>query len=243
MAGPGHYRTAPCPALSTLPTARAPSCPSTATPPDWPSRSSSRGRTVGTSRRPSMHPTRPVRWPRPTAAVPIGRSCSCSTCSPTHRAAACTSGTRWATSAPTSTPASSGCAGTTCSTRWASTPSACRPSSGRSRPASTPGSPPRPTSPTSAASCDGSGWATTGGARCRPPTSTTTAGRSGSSCRSSTAGTTPSGARPGPSPSSRPPSRKGRDPPPTAGPGRHSTEPSSCGCSTTTAWPTSRTRR
>ena len=48
-------------------------------------------------------------------------------------------------------------AATTCCTRWATTPSACPPSSTRCRPASTRGSPPRRTSPTCAASCARSG--------------------------------------------------------------------------------------
>ena len=81
-------------------------------------------------------------------------------------------------------------AATTCCTRWATTRSACRPSSTRSRPASTRASPPRRTSPTCAASCGRSGSATTRGAASPPPTSPTTAGRSGSSCSSSTPGTT-----------------------------------------------------
>ena len=86
------------------------------------------------------------RWPTPTTRGPARRSCSCWTCSRTRPAPACTSGTRWATSAPTASPASSGWPGATCCTRWASTRSACRPSSTRCRPAPTRGRPPRRTS-------------------------------------------------------------------------------------------------
>ena len=81
---------------------------------------------------------RPGRDPR--------RSPTSWTCSRTRPAPGCTSGTRWATSAPTSTRATGGWAATTSCTRWASTRSACPPSSTRSRPASTRGSPPTPTS-------------------------------------------------------------------------------------------------
>ena len=49
-----------------------------------------------------------ARWPTPTPVAGAARSCSCWTCSRTRRARACTSATRWATSAPTSTPATSG---------------------------------------------------------------------------------------------------------------------------------------
>ena len=49
---------------------------------------------------------------------------------------------------------------------------------------------PRPTSPTCAASCARSAWVTTRVAASRPPMSRTTGGRSGSSSRSSTPGTT-----------------------------------------------------
>ena len=52
-----------------------------------------------------------------------------------------------------------------------------------------------------ARSCAGWAWATTSAARSPPPTSTSTAGPSGSSCRSSTPGTTRSRAGPGRSPS------------------------------------------
>ena len=55
-----------------------------------------------------------------------------------------------------------------------------------------------------AGSCAASGWATTRAARSPPPTSRTTAGRSGSSCRSSTPGTTRRASGPGRSPSWRP---------------------------------------
>ena len=50
---------------------------------------------------------------------------------------ACTSGTPRATPPPTSSRATSACAASTSCTRWAGTPSACRPSSTRSRPAPT----------------------------------------------------------------------------------------------------------
>ena len=51
--------------------------------------------------------------------------------------------------------------------------------------------PPTATSTSSGGSCAGWGWATTSAARSPPPTRSSTAGRSGSSCRSSTPGTTP----------------------------------------------------
>ena len=80
-------------------------------------------------------------------------SCSCSTCSRTRRAPASTSATRSASSAPTSTPATSGWPGATCCTRWASTRSACRPSSTPCRPAQHPADHDRRrTSPPTAAS-------------------------------------------------------------------------------------------
>ena len=102
------------------------------------------GRTSGSERGhlPRPEPDRAAGRPGP----PPGRaprSCTCWTCSRTRRARACTSGTRWATSAPTATPASSGWPGATCCTRWASTRSGCRPSSTRCRPAPTRGPPPR----------------------------------------------------------------------------------------------------
>ena len=53
----------------------------------------------------------------------------------------------------------------TCCTPWASTPSACPPSSTPSRPGSIPGSPPSATSPTSSASCGPSASPTTGTGR------------------------------------------------------------------------------
>ena len=76
---------------------------------------------------------------------------------------------------------------TTCCTPWATTPSACRPSSTPSQTGTHPRSPPRRTSPTTAASCAGWAWPTTPAAASPPPTRPTTAGRSGSSCRSSNA--------------------------------------------------------
>ena len=72
--------------------------------------------------------TRAGRRPR---ASPSSTS---STCSRTRAARGSTSATRSATSAPTSTRGTGGCRATTCSTRWATTRSACRPSSTRCRP-------------------------------------------------------------------------------------------------------------
>ena len=109
--------------------------------------------------------------------VPVGRR-------------ACTSATRWATSAPTSTPATCACAARTSCTPWASTRSGCRPSSTRCRPGSIPRPPPTPTSMCSTPSCAGWAWATTCAAPWPRRTPSSTAGRSGSSCRSSTPGTT-----------------------------------------------------
>ena len=91
---------------------------------------------------PRAQPDRPAGRPGRTR-VPARRSCSCWTCSRTRPAPACTSATRWATSAPTATPATSGWPAATCCTRWASTRSACPPSSTRCRPARTRGRPPR----------------------------------------------------------------------------------------------------
>ena len=59
-----------------------------------------------------------------------------------------------------------------------------------------PGSRPTRTSPRCGASCARWGSATTPAAACPPPTSRTTGGRSGSSCRCSTPGTTTSRTRP-----------------------------------------------
>ena len=110
---------------------------------------------------PSSRRTRPASWPTPTTRGPARRSCTCRTCSRTRPAPACTSGTRWATSAPTATPATSGWPASTCCTRWASTRSGCPPSSTRCRPAPTRGSRPRRTSSATAASCAGWAWRTT----------------------------------------------------------------------------------
>ena len=135
---------------------------------------------------------------RASTASPSARTPTSWTCSRTRPAPGCTSATRWATSAPTSTRATGGCAATTSCTRWASTRSGCRPSSTRSRPASTRGPRPTATSTSSWRSCAGWAWATTSGAGSPPPTRSSTAGRSGSSCRSSTPGTTPTPTAPGP---------------------------------------------
>ena len=98
---------------------------------------------LGASTRPSAR-----RRPRPRQAQALR---------PRHvplpqRGRACTSATPRATPPPTSSAATSGCAGSTSCTRWAGTPSACPPSSTPSRPARPPrGSRPRRTSTTSAA--------------------------------------------------------------------------------------------
>ena len=73
--------------------------PRSATPPRWPTRSRRAGRTAGSARAPSTRRTRPGRWPAATPAP--ARSSTCWTCSRTRPARACTSATRWATSAPT----------------------------------------------------------------------------------------------------------------------------------------------
>ena len=94
------------------------------------------------------------------------------------------------------------------------------------------------------ASCAGWDWATTSAAASPPPTSTSTAGPSGSSCRSSTPGTTPARAGPGRSPSWWPSSTPGRSRPraPTRTAGRGPSCPRwSAGTSSTpTGWPTGR---
>ncbi len=64
-------------------------------------RSSRAGRTGGRPRAPSTLRTRPGRWRPPTAPRCRRTSSTCWTCSRTRPARACTSGTRWATSAPT----------------------------------------------------------------------------------------------------------------------------------------------
>ena len=81
-----------------------------------------------------------------------------------------------------SRPLSRGCAASTCCTRWAGTPSACRPSSTPSRPARIRASPRSRTSPPSSGRFKASASATTGTAKSTPPTRTTLSGRSGSSC-------------------------------------------------------------
>ena len=93
-------------------------------------------------------------------------------------------------------------------------------------------------------SCAGWAWRTTTAARWPPPTSSSTAGPSGSSCRSSTPGTTRRSAGPARSPSWRPSS------PPAPGPtpdGRAWSELTDAraarGWSTPTGWPTSPRRR
>ena len=85
---------------------------------------------------------------RPTSTRPSPSSTPW-TCSPTLRAPGCTWGTARATPPRTSSRAGSGCRAGTCCTRWAGTPSACRPRTTPSRPASTRASPPRRPSPTS----------------------------------------------------------------------------------------------
>ena len=77
--------------------------------------------------------------------------------------------------------------GAACCTRWATTPSACRPRTTRSRPASTRATPPRPRSPSSSASSASGGSRSTGRASSGPTSRATTAGRSGSSCSCSSA--------------------------------------------------------
>ena len=108
-----------------------------------------------------------------------------------ERRRASTSGIRSATSGPTCSPASSGWRAATCCTRWATTRSACPPSSTRSRPGSTRGSRPSRTSTTMRRQLRalGLGHDPRRGRRDHRRR-TTTGGRSGSSSRSSTAGTT-----------------------------------------------------
>ena len=120
------------------------------------------------------------------------RSSTSSTCSPTPAAPACTSATPRATPRPTSSAATSGCAASTSCTRWAGTPSACPPSSTPSRPARHPRDhDPEEHRHLPPPDQDRSASATTGTARSTPPTRTTSSGRSGSSCSSTTPGTTP----------------------------------------------------
>ena len=170
-----------------------------ATTPRWRTRSSCAGRSGGVRRAPTTRHC--VQWLRPhegrsstarpqTRTTPTLASCSSWTCSRTRRVRDCTLGTRWATSAPTSTHASSACAATWCCTRWATTRSGCQRRNMPAKLVSTPASIPSRTSPTCHASWLGSGLGTTISGRWPPPMSSTTAGRNGSSCRSSIPGTT-----------------------------------------------------
>ena len=106
--------------------------------------------------------------------------------------------------------------------------------------ASTRARPPRPTSRATGRSCAGWAWATTTGARSPPPTSSSTAGPSGSSCRSSTPGTTrrPAKARPIAELVAEFAGRR-PGPRPTARPGRRCRRSSGARSSTTTGWRTS----
>ena len=80
-----------------------------------------------------------------------GPSSTSSTCSLIPAGRGCTSAIPRATPRPTSFAATSGCAASTCCTRWAGMPSDCPPSNMPSRRTSIRGSRPRPTSTTSAA--------------------------------------------------------------------------------------------
>ena len=73
--------------------------------------------------------------------------------------------------------------GPACCTRWATTRSACRPRTTRSRPASTRATRPRRRSPPSSASSASGGSRSTGRASSAPTSRATTAGPSGSSCK------------------------------------------------------------
>ena len=156
-AGAARYRPIPC---ATRVRSRRPTettaCPRTATRPRSPPRSSSlAGPLGGGGHVPGRQPRRTAgrrfdRRRRPAQALrarhvplPVRRR-------PARRA------TRSATSAPTCTAATCAWRVATCCTPWATTPSACRPSSTPCRRARTRGSPPRPTSPTSAPSSGGS---------------------------------------------------------------------------------------
>src|SRR5436190_1778816 len=100
------------------------------------------------------------------------------------------SGTPWDTSAPTCTRATCGCAASTCSTRWATTPSVCPPSSSPSSTAVTRARRSTRTSRRCGANCGRSASGTTLDAPSQRPMLRTTGGRNGSSCRSSTRGST-----------------------------------------------------
>ena len=170
-----------------------------------PSVSSPSGKPTGNGTRPSA---------RSTSTRP-GPSSTSSTCSPIPAAPGCTSAIPKATPPPISSAATSGCAAITCCIPWAGMPSACPPSNTPSRTTSIPGSPPRRTSTPSAARS--SRWAsrTTGTARSTPPTPIITTGRSGSSCNSTTPGTTPTSNGPTAGPSRQrqgPADRRAADP-------------------------------
>ena len=176
-------RPPPSPAHRTTPSRR------TATPPPWPPRSSAGGRTAGRPRAPSTRPTRPGRWPSRTGRraaeevrpghvpVPVGHRAARRAPAGLHRHRRLRP--LQADDRP-QRPARAGLrrvrpAGR--AVRRADRPAPAHHDRGR-------------TSPRCAASCAGWGWPTTRGAASPPPTPSSTAGRSGSSCRSSTPGTT-----------------------------------------------------
>ena len=119
--------------------------------------------------------------PTTSKSTPHVRNITFSTCSPTRRAPACTSGTRWGTSLRTFSHATSASAVSTCCIRWATTPSVCRPNNTPSRRDSIRPSPPNTTSPVTANSSTRSASRSTGTAKCAPATRATTSGRSGPS--------------------------------------------------------------
>ena len=94
-----------------------------------------------------------------------------------------------------------------------------------------------------AASCAASAWATTRAAACPPPTPSTTAGRSGSSCRSSTPGTTPTADTARPIAELVAEFESGTRPTPDGRPWAELSSGERADISTITAWPTSARRR
>ena len=101
-----------------------------------------------------LEPTWARRWER-AGRTPVrpdaarARPCTRSTRRRRRSAARCTSGTSSPTRTPTSSRATSGCAGARCSTRWAGTTTACPPSGGCRTTSACAATPPCPTTRTS----------------------------------------------------------------------------------------------
>ena len=125
---------------------------------------------------------------RPASWTVRGPSSTCWTCFRIRAGRACMWGIRKDIRRRTSRRATSACGASTSCIRWAGTRSGCRRSSTPSRPATIRARSPTKTSPTSGGSSRCWASPTTGTARSPRRTRNTCAGRSGSSCSSSSAG-------------------------------------------------------